>query len=187
MTSRKFGLGLGGAGMAGALATLVVASAIAQQAASPKKDPLEGNPGIVNYYRVRPDVATAGQPTDEALQDIKKAGFKTVINFRTEQEGSLEEKTKVDALGLEYVNIPIGSDGISKAQVDLFEKVLGSSQSHPVFIHCASSNRVGAMWYIHEVLKEGKDEASALEEAKKAGLKSLEQKAKDYVASAKAK
>jgi uncharacterized protein (TIGR01244 family) len=147
-----------------------------------KKDPLAGNPGINNYYRVRPDVATAGQPTDAALADIQKAGFKTVINFRTEQEGSLEEKPKVEGLGLEYHNIPIGSDGITKEQVALFEKILGDSKSRPVFIHCASSNRVGAMWFIHEVLGEGKDEASALEEARKAGLKpNLEGAAKEFV------
>jgi uncharacterized protein (TIGR01244 family) len=131
---------------------------------------------------VRPDVATAGQPSDQALADIQKAGFKTIINLRTEQEGSLEEKPKVEALGLEYHNIPIGSDGISKEQVALFEKILGDSKTHPVFVHCASSNRVGAMWFIHQVLGEGKDEASALEEAKKAGLKpSLEGTAREFV------
>lgn len=104
-----------------------------------------------------------------------------MLNLRTEQEGSLEEKPRVEALGLEYYNIPIGSDGISPEQVALFSKILGDAANRPVLIHCASSNRVGAMWYIHEVLDEGKDEAAALEEAKKAGLKSLEQPAKDYV------
>jgi uncharacterized protein (TIGR01244 family) len=146
------------------------------------QDPLAGNPGIANYYRVRPDVATAGQPSDEALADIQKAGFKTVINLRTAEEGSIEEKPKVEALGLEYHNIPIGRDGISKEQVEVFEKILGDSANRPVFIHCASSVRVGAMWYIHQVLGEGKDEASALEEARKAGLKpSMEGAAKAYV------
>ena len=159
--------------------SLSAAPALAQEQ---KTDPLAGNPGINNYYRVRPDVATAGQPSDQALADIQKAGFKTIINLRTEQEGSLEEKPKVEALGLEYHNIPIGSDGISREQVALFEKILGDSKTHPVFVHCASSNRVGAMWFIHQVLGEGKDEASALEEAKKAGLKpSLEGTAREFV------
>lgn len=159
--------------------SFLAAPALAQEQ---KTDPLAGNPGIKNYYRVRPDVATAGQPSDQALADIQKAGFKTIINLRTEEEGSLEEKPKVEALGLEYHNIPIGSDGISKEQVALFEKILGDSKTHPVFVHCAVSNRVGAMWFIHQVLGEGKDEASALEEAKKAGLKpSLEGAAKEFV------
>ena len=50
-------------------------------------DPLAGNDGIPNYYRLRDDISTAGQPTDEALEDVKKAGFKAVLNLRTEEEG----------------------------------------------------------------------------------------------------
>jgi hypothetical protein len=38
------------------------------------------------------------------------------------------------------------------------------------------------MWFIHQVLGEGKDEAAALEEARKAGLKpNLEVTAKEFV------
>jgi uncharacterized protein (TIGR01244 family) len=172
--------------MSGVLAlSLLGFSGIAQ---AEKSDPLAENPGIANYYRVRPDVATAGQPTDEALADIQKAGFKTVINLRTAQEGSLEEQPKVEALGLEYQNIPIDSSGISKEQVAIFEKILGDSSKRPVFIHCASSNRVGAMWFIHQVLGEGRDEASALEEARKAGMKpNLEAAAREYVSKHRSK
>ena len=85
--------------------SLLAAPSFAQE--KEKGDTLAGNHGIANYYRVRPDVSTAGQPSDEALADIQKAGFKSVISLRTEQEGSLEEKPKVEALGLEYHNIPI--------------------------------------------------------------------------------
>ena len=158
-------------------ALFVLALATAQT-----EDPLEGHSGIANYYRVRPDVATAGQPSDDAWADVRAAGFKAVLNLRTEQEGSLEERAKVEAAGLEYFNIPIGSDGIHESQAELFSKILGDSANRPLLIHCASSNRVGAMWFIHEVLDEGKDESSALEEARKAGLRpSLEPAAKEYV------
>jgi hypothetical protein len=71
------------------------ASAFAQS-----KGPLAGNENIGNDYRVRPDVATKGQPSDEGLEAIKAAGLKTILNPRTEQEGSLEEKAKVESLGL---------------------------------------------------------------------------------------
>jgi uncharacterized protein (TIGR01244 family) len=162
------------------LALFLLQAAAVEQAA----DPLEGHAGIGYYYRVRPDVATAGQPSDEAWADIREAGFKAVLNLRTEQEGSLEERAKVEAAGLEYFNIPIGSDGIHESQVELFSKILGDSTKRPLLIHCASSNRVGAMWFIHEVLGEGKDESSALEEARKAGLKSsLEPAAREYISS----
>ena len=147
------------------------------------EDPLASNEGIPNYYRLRDDIATAGQPTDEALEDVKKAGFKAVLNLRTEQEGSLEEKPKVEALGMEYYNIPIGRDGFSPAILEQFQEILADADNRPLLIHCASSNRVGALWYIHQVLDTGEDEAAALAEGKKAGLtsESLEGRAKDYV------
>jgi uncharacterized protein (TIGR01244 family) len=164
--------------------TILMLALVAEQ----DPDPLAGHPGISNYYRVRPDVATAGQPTDAAFADIEKAGFKAVLNLRTEEEGSVEERAKVEALGLEYYNIPMGKDGINPENVALFEKILGDSKNRPILIHCGVSARVGAMWYIHQVLGEGKDEASALEEAKKAGLRpSLEGPAKEYVAKNKPK
>jgi uncharacterized protein (TIGR01244 family) len=147
-----------------------------------EKDHLDGHPGIANYYRIAPDIAASGQPTDDALADIKEAGFKTILNLRTEEEGSLDEKPKVEALGLEYFNIPIGSDGITKESVELFSKIVNDAEARPLFIHCASSNRVGALWYIHRVLSEGADEDAALEEARKAGLKpNLEPRAREFV------
>jgi len=163
-----------------ALATLLASSLLVAQ----ESDPLEGQASLPNYYRLRPDIATAGQPTDEALEAVQKAGFKAVLNLRTEQEGSLEEKPRVEALGMEYFNIPIGPEGFSPEIVSKFRDILADSANRPILIHCASSNRVGAMWYIHQVLDNGESESSALEEAKKAGLRSeaLEGRAKDYVA-----
>jgi len=155
--------------------------ATASTALAQDTDPLAGNAGIPNYYRLREDIATAGQPTDAALADVKKAGYKAVLNLRTEQEGSLEEKPKVEALGMEYFNIPIGRDGFSPEIVAKFHEILEDNSNRPILIHCASSNRVGALWFIHEVLEKGRDENEALAEAKKAGLKSLEPRALEYV------
>lgn len=165
----------------------LVALSATTLAVAQDKDPLESQPGLQNYFRLRPDIATAGQPSDEALEAVQKAGFKAVLNLRTEQEGSLDEKPKVEALGMEYFNIPIGSDGFSPEVVSKFNDILAETANRPILIHCASSNRVGAMWYIHQVLENGASEASALDDAKKAGLTSeaLEARAKDYVATNK--
>ncbi len=95
-----------------ALVPLLAASLLVTEGAQ-ESDPLEGQSSLPNYYRLRPDIATAGQPTDEGLEAVQKAGFKVVLNLRTEQEGSLDEKPKVEALGMEYFNIPIGREGFS--------------------------------------------------------------------------
>lgn len=156
-------------------------------AAAQDTDPLAGNEGIPNYYRLRDDIATAGQPSDDALADVHQAGFKAVLSLRTEQEGSLEEKPKVEALGMEYYNIPIGRDGFSPEMIEEFRTILADNANRPILIHCASSNRVGALWYIHQVLNGGETEEAALAEGKKAGLTSeaLEGRAKGFVKSNK--
>lgn len=164
-------------------AAIVAAAALVTTPARAQKDPLENHPGIRNYHRIEETIAAAGQPEDSAWADIKKAGFATVINLRTEEEGSLEERAKVEAQGLKYVNIPIGSDGFSPDKVAEFAEIIAKADESPVLVHCASSNRVGAMWYIHQVLNKGVDESTALAEGKEAGLTSerLEQSARDYV------
>ncbi len=73
---------------------------------------------------------------------------------------------------MEYFNIPVGREGFSPEIVSKFRDILADSANRPILVHCASSNRVGAMWYIHQVLDNGESESSALEEAKKIGLRS---------------
>jgi uncharacterized protein (TIGR01244 family) len=156
-------------------------------AAAQEPDTLADHDGIPNYYRLRDDIVTAGQPTDDALADVQKAGFKTVLNLRTEREGSLEERPKVEALGMKYYNIPIGRDGFSPAILEQFKEILDNDDNRPLFIHCASSNRVGGLWFVHQVLENGEDEPAALAEAKRAGMKSIEERAKEYVKAHKSK
>ena len=159
------------------IASLSLLALLAVQA----PDPLANNPEIPNYYRIQETIAAAGQPTEAGFEAFKAAGFKTILNLRTADEGATEEKAKVEAMGFTYVNIPIGSPDFTSEQQATFRSLVEDADNKPLLIHCASSNRVGAMWYIHQVLDKGRAEQEALEEAKKAGLKSLEQAARDYV------
>lgn len=153
------------------------------------EDPLADHEGIPNYYRLRDDIATAGQPTDDAIADVKKAGFKAVLNLRTEEEGSLDEKPKVEAAGMTYYNIPVGRDGFSPEILAEFKEILADNENRPLLIHCASSNRVGALWFAHQVLNEDEDEAEAMTEGEAAGLTSepLTERTKAFITSQKAR
>lgn len=53
----------------------------------------------------------------------------------------------------------------------------------PILMHCASANRVGAVWLPYRVLDGGLSWDDAVAEAKVVGLRSaeLEAKARDYV------
>lgn len=129
----------------------------------------------------------AGQPDADGFQAAKEAGFKTVINLRPDDEMDFDEKKVVEDLGMTYVNIPITTFSITEEKVSQLGDLLGNREDAPVLLHCGSSNRVGAMWYIYRALFEDASEEEAMEEAVTHGLRStmLTQVVKRYVSKRK--
>lgn len=132
----------------------------------------------------------AGQPQVEDLQIAKEQGIKTVLNLRKKEELTWDEEAAVKKLGLNYINLPIGGPADLKDEVfEQARKVLGDKERQPVLLHCASANRVGAIWLAHRVLDDKLPYDQALEEARKVGLKAapLEAAAKAYITKVQAK
>ena len=126
---------------------------------------------VPNYRLLRPGLAAAGRPAPEALPRLKEWGFQTVIDLRTPAEGTAEEEAAVKALGLRYVVVPVSAASFSLKDVAAVRKVLDDPSAGPVLLHCASSNRVGAVWAMIESQR-GKGLEDALAEGRRAGLKS---------------
>jgi uncharacterized protein (TIGR01244 family) len=123
------------------------------------------------YKLVTPGLATGGQPTPEGLARLKEMGFKTVVNLRTEKEGPLEERSVVEGQGLRYVHVPVTPETLSMADADAVQKVLDDPAAGPVLLHCASSNRVGALYAVIQSRK-GLTPEQALDAGRNAGLQS---------------
>jgi uncharacterized protein (TIGR01244 family) len=127
---------------------------------------------IPNYRLVKPALATAGQPTPEALRALKQQGFRTVINLRAATEpGVKEEEAIVKAAGLAYVSVPVTPASFSQQQVDQVAKVLDDPQAGPILLHCGSANRVGGVWTALQTQR-GKSYEEALAEGRAIGLTS---------------
>lgn len=124
---------------------------------------------IPNYRLLRPGLATAGQPTPEALAQLKEMGFKSVINLRTEKEGAKAEQQTIEAAGLRYVWVPVTPETFSAADVRAVASVLDDRNAAPVLLHCSSANRVGAVWAVMQVGK-GKSLDEAEAEGRTVGL-----------------
>ena len=64
-----------------------------------------------------------------------------------------------------------------------FLKAVADPANQPVYIHCASANRVGAMWFIKRVKLDGWDTDRAMKEAETIGLRApnLKEFALEYV------
>jgi uncharacterized protein (TIGR01244 family) len=126
--------------------------------------------GLPNASVAKPGLVAAGRPSPEAVAALKERGFRTVIDLRTPTEaGFAEEKAAVEAQGLRYVNVPVAGGAFSGKDVDAVKAALDQAQDGPVLLHCASSNRVGAVWAVLKA-REGMAVDQALEEGKRVGL-----------------
>jgi uncharacterized protein (TIGR01244 family) len=128
---------------------------------------------LPNRHDVLQGVTTTGQPSATALSAAAAAGYKTVIDLRAPNEDrGLDEKATVEGLGMSYVNLPVdGAGGVSYANASALDKLLAEAPK-PVLLHCASSNRVGALLALR-AKAEGADSAAALELGVASGLGSL--------------
>ena len=143
-------------------------------------------PGISNYTKVDAVVACGGATETAALAGLKQDGFKSVINLRqaTERGADIDvNRAKATEVGLKYIHIPFNAGAPENKTVDDFLAAISDKSNQPVFIHCASANRVGAVWLVKRVLQDGWTIEKATQEAKLIGLSSapLEQFALKYI------
>jgi uncharacterized protein (TIGR01244 family) len=101
---------------------------------------------IPNYQVIRPGLAFGGQPSAETLERLGELGFRTIVSLRTEREGAVEEGEVVRAQGLDFLWVPVTADTFSTEDVAAVESVLDDPVAAPVLLHCASGNRVAAVW-----------------------------------------
>ena len=118
-------------------------------------------------------ITTAGQPSAAALSALAAAGYKSVIDLRAPSEDhGLDEKKTVEGLGMHYMNLPVsGKNGVTFKNADELDRLLAAAPK-PVLLHCASSNRVGALLALRAKLK-GADSDKALDLGEASGLASL--------------
>ncbi len=142
--------------------------------------------GIRNFTRVDDAVGCAGATEPRALADVAKRGYKSVLNLReaTEPGAAIEaSRAAAESAGLTFIHLPFNSSKPDMTVADAFIKIVTDAANQPVFIHCASANRVAALWMAKRMLVDKWPEEKALEEAKAIGLSSdtLRQFALDYV------
>ena len=133
----------------------------------------EGPEGVRNYTRVDATVACAGATPPEAMAVLRERGFNAVINFRTAGENGATVdagRAAAEAAGLNYVHLPFRQP--TPELVESFLSAVADPANQPVFIHCGSANRVGAMWLIKRVKQDNYSIDDAVAEAEAIGLRS---------------
>ncbi|RUO71401.1 fused DSP-PTPase phosphatase/NAD kinase-like protein [Pseudidiomarina salinarum] len=126
-------------------------------------------PVVENYSRPSPYIAAGGQLSEGALAELKAQGFRTVVSLLTEEEGVAEEQTEAHEAGLNFYGLGVSTTAPTWDQVQAFAKIASSPANYPILVHCASSNRVGAIWALYR-FHMGVPAEIAIEEGRAAGL-----------------
>jgi uncharacterized protein (TIGR01244 family) len=129
--------------------------------------------GLRNQRSPLPQVVSGGQPDVDQLVRASRNGFKTVINLRGPgEDGEIRgEDELVRAMGMKYVAIPVkGRDDINVENAERLREALSDPEALPALVHCASGNRIGALFALRAFHLDGRSAAEALEIGKQAGL-----------------
>lgn len=141
--------------------------------------------GVTNFNRLETTVACAGATKAQAVPEIKKMGFASIINLRqgSEPGADLEAETAAaKAADIRYYHIPFHSSAPDPAAADKFLDAITTKGSQPAFIHCARGGRAATMWFIKRLVVDHWDVERASKEATALGMTNpaLKQFAVDY-------
>ncbi len=128
--------------------------------------------GLAGAQQPAVGVLFGGQPEAAQLEAMAAAGFATVIDLRAENEArGFDETALASRLGLAYHNIPVGATTLrDPATFERFFAAFDNAEK-PVLVHCATGNRVAALYYAYLVGK-GTAREEALILARRFGLRS---------------
>ena len=158
-------------------AAFLAAALLLFAAALPAQEWTELDDGL----RASDTVLVGGQPTEAVLREAAAAGIEVVVNMRgANEDPGYDEAALAAELGLTYLRVPIaGPQDLSAESVLLFDAVLKQVDGRPALMHCASGNRVGALYALHASRYDGLDDEAAIEYGKAHGLKGLEGKVRE--------
>lgn len=129
-------------------------------------------------YQFHPggSVIGAGQPDAGQWQQVAAAGIGDVINLRPlEEQPGDDEAAQVTALGMRYHHLPIaGAQDFSPQTVRALDALLAQAGDAPVLLHCATSNRVGALMALRAGWLQGAAPEAALALGRDYGMTRLE-------------
>ena len=166
------------------LVIAALALAIALPAAAQVKK--QEMPGIRNYSRVDATVGWRGATDPSAMAGLKKEGYVSIINLRlpTEEGANIDAaRAAAQSAGIKYIHLPFNAAMPDTKVVTDFLGAVADKSNQPVFIHCGSANRVGAMWMIKRALQDGWTVERAQAEAEAIGLQNpqLKEFAANYI------
>lgn len=126
--------------------------------------------GVPNLSRDK-SMYVSGCPTSDGLEALKARGVKTVIDLRLDKELSDEYPEFVKSLGMNYIHLPMSSNGMTEEQANAYLDAIRRYGDHPILDHCGSANRAGAMHGLYLATERGLSVEEAVSRARRAGMR----------------
>ena len=119
---------------------------------------------IHTYRQAAPDMATSGQPREDQLAAIAAAGYDVMISLALHDDPRYslkDEASSVQALGIEYVHIPVQFGAPTTHDLTSFFDAMDRFKGRRIWIHCAANMRVTAFLGPYWQMREGWSEERA--------------------------
>jgi len=112
---------------------------------------------IKNVLVLDERIATAGQPTEEQIIQIAKAGYEVVINLALgDGDYALaDEAGAVRKAGMAYIHIPVQWERPTRADLERFCDAMEARRRKKIFVHCAANMRVSVFMALYRILRLG--------------------------------
>jgi uncharacterized protein (TIGR01244 family) len=119
--------------------------------------------GSLLAYPIAPGVLLAGQPAPQDWARLAAAGFRTILNLRSDPARASSQALLAEAAGLRYLHLPLPAYELEPEHLETFHQRLSEARAGGVVSHCRSASRVALLWLLHRIAYDGfsRDEAEA--------------------------
>jgi len=110
---------------------------------------------IYHYMFLNEQLSSSGMPTAEQMKSVAEAGVQVVINLAPHDvpHPLPDESELVNALGMEYINIPVTWRAPEPAALKQFMDVIDARTDKKIHVHCEANYRASAFIMLYRVLR----------------------------------
>jgi len=127
------------------------------------------------FASVGDDMFIAGQPTEEALRELRAKGVTTVVNLRMPEEMArvgFDEAALAKELGIRYVHIPMRGtpeNPYGPKELDAFAAAMSSADGK-VLLHCTIAWRASHLWAAYLIRERNVPAVEAIRQTRQINL-----------------
>ena len=121
---------------------------------------------IFNYHQYDDKLAAGGQPTEEQIADLKKAGYEAIVSLSPVSTRNYlpSEAMLSEQLGLDFIHFPVDCSQLKPTHYATFRGIMKGLEDKKIFVHCGGNIKSSNLIHMFKVLENGVREADSLAE-----------------------